>query len=812
MGLAEALIATGRPGEAKIALRDVITGSGASEREARRVERAQTLLLELESRGTRPAATGLRRAPSLTRVASRHPRAVVAAWLLVLAAAAPFALQVNGALKSGGFTDPHGPAAKASATLARAFGDDTDALFVVLHGHRDVRAALPSALRAIERVPGLRQIRTYQVNPQWLSRDHRTTMVEAILNLNETAAVNQVAPLRARLATALHGRGAAAQVTGSPALDHDLNVQSQDDVERAEMIALPILLIVLLLVFQSFAAVGLSLSIAVIAIVITNAIGLFVARATGVSILFSNAVSMIGLAVGVDYGLFILKRFREERAAGATVDHAVDRAMASAGRSVLLSGFAVLAALSTLLIPGVMVLSSIVLGAGVVTCIALALTMTFLPAMLTLFGARLSRPTSRFKLRRKAPAGGLQSMLAKLYRRPGILLVVVAIGTAALAYPLAGLRLQVPVASASILPSNDEARAALTRLQHDLGTRNLFPVEVVLSAPKSVSERELVATVATVSKVAARDPRVASVVSVTDVAPAAVLDRALAGGPAALPARVAAALRAVWTSGPAGTQTRVLITPSVGPDTLSAHQLVAALRERLPALVHAPIRLGLTGATAEGADFDHVLMGAFPLIVAAVALVTLILLALAFGSITLPLIALALNTIVLTASMGVLVRLFQPSAGQSINSITPVLLFAVTFGLSMDYMVIMLSRIRESYRTDGDHRKAVIEGVGRTALMVNGAAAIMVAVFVSFATAQISIVRELGVGLAVAITLDAVVIRLLVMPAALLLFGPRVWGRQRRAPAEPAALGADEPIDAAPAELAGDEAREPVLA
>jgi RND superfamily putative drug exporter len=256
--------------------------------------------------------------------------------------------------------------------------------------------------------------------------------------------------------------------------------------------------------------------------------------------------------------------------------------------------------------------------------------------------------------------------------------------------------------------------------------------------------------------------------------------------------------------------TRVLITPSVGPDTISAHRLVAALRERLPALVHAPITLGLTGATAEGADFDHVLMGAFPLIVAAVALVTLILLALAFGSIMLPLIALALNTIVLAASMGVLVRLFQPSAGESINSITPVLLFAVTFGLSMDYMVIMLSRIRETYRTTGDHRQSVIDGVGRTALMVNGAAAIMVAVFISFATAQISIVRELGVGLAVAIALDAVVIRLLVMPAALLLFGPRVWGRQRRAPAQPVAIGTDEPIEAAPAELS--PASEPVLA
>jgi putative drug exporter of the RND superfamily len=202
------------------------------------------------------------------------------------------------------------------------------------------------------------------------------------------------------------------------------------------------------------------------------------------------------------------------------------------------------------------------------------------------------------------------------------------------------------------------------------------------------------------------------------------------------------------------------------------------LRSRLSGLVGPQVKVQVTGATAQGADFDQALTRAFPLIIAAVALVTLLLLALAFGSLTLPLIALALNAVVVTASMGVLVRLFQSGHDQSINSVTPVLLFAVTFGLSMDYMVIMLSRMREFFRAGLDHKAAVIAGVGRTAGMVNGAAAIMVAVFISFSTAQISIVRELGVGLAVAIALDALVIRLLVMPAVLLLIGPRMWGKR----------------------------------
>lgn len=804
-GLAEALMATGRVADARDALSAVIEQSGPSPRERRRVERASAMRAQLapgaddvrRSRAAAPAkGSTTRRAGAVTRALRRHPRLVIGVWVALAAVSIPFALQLTPALKAGGFTNPRGSAAKAAGTLAHAFGDDTNALYIVLNDSQsDVRDAIPAALPAIQGVRGLREVRTYEVNPQWLSRDHHTTLVEASLNVTETAAVNEVGSLRARLDNALHGHGATAEVTGSPALDHDLNVQSQRDVERAEMLAFPVLLVVLLLVFQSIAAVAVSLSIAVIAIVMTDAIGYVVASVAGVSNLFSNSVTMIGLAVGVDYGLFILKRFREERAAGESVEGAVDRAMASAGRSVMLSGFAVLIALSMLLIPRVMVLSSIALGAGVVTCIALALVMTFLPAVLQLGGGRLSQPTPRLRLRlpERLRRDGFETRLRRLYRKPGVLLVLVAIGTAALVYPLAGLRLQVPVASASILPANDPARAAVERLQHDLGTRNLFPIEIVLTAPGSVQAPQLVRAASRVAAAAKADPRVAGVLSVADAAPPPVLSRALAGSRNAVPAQLRAALSAVWASEGGQTITRVIVTPAQGPDTVATHQLVASLRAQLPGLVEPNISVGVTGATAQGADFDRALISAFPLIVAAIAVLMLVLLSLAFGSFTLPLIALGLNAVVVTVTMGVLVRLFQPGHDQSINSVTPVLLFAVTFGLSMDYMVIMLSRIREFYRGGAAHSEAVIAGVGRIAMMVNGAAAIMVAVFVSFATAQISIVRELGVGLAVAIVLDAVVIRLIVMPAALLLLGPRVWGRSARR---------DEPVmleDALPA-------------
>jgi RND superfamily putative drug exporter len=221
---------------------------------------------------------------------------------------------------------------------------------------------------------------------------------------------------------------------------------------------------------------------------------------------------------------------------------------------------------------------------------------------------------------------------------------------------------------------------------------------------------------------------------------------------------------------------QIVVAPVQGPDSDATHALVRSLRAELPGVLAPGTTALVTGSTAGGVDFEDVLIDSLPAIWGAVAL-TLILLRRAFGSWLLPLLALVLNAMVVAASIGLTTLVSQDGLGRPVDSITPTLVFAIIFGLSMDYMVIMVSRMREWAIEYGDHREAVMHGVRRSAGMVNGAALIMLAVFVSFLSAKISVVQQLGIALSIAVILDAVVIRLVVMPSALLLMGPRVWGR-----------------------------------
>ncbi len=712
---------------------------------------------------------------TLTRWAIERPRMVLAAWLLLLAAAVPFALQLEGGLKAGGFSDPRGASAQAQHTLEHAFHEAPNSLLVVLHddgGH--VAASVPAARSAVP-VKGVTAITDYRTHPEWLSRDGRTTFFQVGFGSDNTTVQNLVPTVRADVTAKVPG-AVRVDVTGAPALDYALNVHSAQDAARAEMIAFPVLFVVLLLVFRSVAAMAVPLVMAGFTLAITEAIGYGMARVTDVNSLFTNIVSMVGLAVAVDYSLFIIKRFRDELAEGHEVPEAIERSMRTVGHSVVFSGLAVAVAMSALFVPRAMSFTSIALGGVTVTAIAVAMATTLLPAALRLLGHRINWGTLRRRGRAAGPATPAQA--SGFVARPALLLIVLVAGFAALAFPATQLTWQVPVASATILPADDQARVGLERIQHDIGLREMFPVQVVLTAPNGRQDA-LLAAVHTVAADARKTPGAAGVTAVTTLGlPEAQLPQVLAAQGAGLPAGARAALGGLWTRDGGTLVTRVLVTPAAEPDTATAHQLVKALRGDLPAVGGRQVTARLAGATASGSDFDELVLRSVPLVVAVVAALSLLILTLAFRSVLLPLLALAFNGMVVAASLGAL-ALISADGRHTINSVTPLMLFAVMFGLSMDYMVIMISRMRELHTEGAAHREAVLGGLARTAGLVNGAAVIMVAVFVSFTSAQISIVREIGISLAIAVVLDAVVIRRLVMPATLLLIGERVWGRSR---------------------------------
>jgi RND superfamily putative drug exporter len=725
------------------------------------------------------------------RFSIARPKTVITIWILIAVVCVPLMIALTDALKSGGFDNPRGEAAAGQRALERAFDEMPESLQIVLtKPGGDVTTELPEATRVAAATPHVASVQDYQQDPAWLSADRHTTFLQIGFRIDKSTIQHEIPALRERMVDAMGDRGVKVHVTGAQALDYDLSAQSEEDAATAELIAFPLLIVVLLLVFRSVAAMVLPIVLAGLALVVASAVGFLITYLTDLSTLFTNAVSIIGLAVAVDYSLFIIKRYRDELAGGEDYVPALRTAMRTAGHAVLFSGLAVVVALMALFIPRIMVFNSMAIAGVAVTLIALAMSMTLLPAALRLLGRRINwlslkpRAARAGRERRTGPGA-----LASLHRKPAALaatlLTLVAI-FGVLAWPMSDIRLQSPVASAAILPEDADSRQGIEQLQAALEFRNLFPVQIVLSTPQDVPADRLLDGVRTVSGAVQARSGVDKVTDITTLGlPADAVGLAVNGGAGQLPTEAKAGFDQLWKVADGRRVSRVVVIPAADPDSDAAHDLVRDLRDDLPDAVPGEVRVQVTGATAAGFDFDQVLITTVPAILGAVALITIILLARAFRSWLLPLLALALNAMVVAASLGLLTTISQNWRDQRIDSTTPALLFAIMFGLSMDYMVIMISRMRERFLDTGDHQVAVTGGLRDTAGLVNGAALIMVAVFASFLAAKISVVQQLGLGLAIAVILDAVIIRLLVMPAALNLIGPRVWGRSRQPAAAP---------------------------
>ncbi|QAY63095.1 MMPL family transporter [Xylanimonas allomyrinae] len=708
----------------------------------------------------------------LVLLALRVPRVIIGLWLVLVAAAAPLAIHLDGALSGGGFTNPRAEALVAQASIEDHFGDQPNQFAVVVSADAGVKPELIAELADALHSAGAETTATPRDNPSWVSEDGTAALIVAGFGGSNTAAQNLAPVLQADLDQRA-GEGASVHVTGQAALDYQLNSLSKEDATRAELIVFPLLLVVLLLVFRSVVATLLPLLMAGSALAVASGTGFLLTQVTEISNLYSNIVSMIGLAVAVDYSLFVITRFREELAQGAVREEAVRTAMATAGHSVVFSGVAVVLALASLFVPNAMAFTSIALGGIVVTLAAIALTMTALPAVLVLLGERINRwalPLPRRLASRTSrpdsPAFG------RRYRAGGVAAMVAML---AAALPLLGLTVQSPVASATILPAEDPARAGLDVVDTRIGNGQLFPIQVVLTIPGGTSHSEAIAIA---SRAQTHLEGEVGVASVTSVASAGLPDEQLEAALSSTdpPEQLAS----LWHEDDQHITTRLLVETRNGPDSVRAHELVREIRADLPALLGNTTSIAVSGATAQGLDFDETITRSIPVIAALVFLLTFVMLAIAFRSLLLPLLALLFNALVVGASLGLLTLVQTATSDLPLNSVTPILLFAVMFGLSMDYMVIIIARMVETYRQGMPYKVSVRTGMTRTRSMINSAAIIMITVFLAFMTGQISIVREIGLGLAIAVALDALAIRMLVMPTLLVLIGPRAFGRHTR--------------------------------
>jgi putative drug exporter of the RND superfamily len=647
----------------------------------------------------------------------------------------------------------------------------------------EFRSALESALATLEVDPRVTSVTTpYTVPPldeaNLISRDSHEALVEVNLRDRSLVAQNYYKSLLAEV----HPGPLRVVATGQVPLNDAFNGTLESDLQRAEFIALPITLLMLVLIFASMVAASLPLWVGLLTIVGGVGGTLFLARFTDVSQYAINVVTLIGLAVAIDYSLFIVNRFRDELNAGASREDAIAVTMSTAGRAITFSGITVAIGLSAMLFFQGTFLASMGAAGGIVVALAVVYGLTFLPALLSVMGGKVDRLRLPYLGRRRPDGtGAWHSMALWVMRRP---LVVLLPALAVLV--VAGLPfLQLRLANGDVdqLPPSNTARQGYDTLLRDFPGRDQTTITAVVYYPDSSPlTADHVGAIYDLSHRLAALPNVLRVHSIVDIDTSLGkqdYERLYTGPEDQLPADLQQALQL-------GTGPHIALISLVTNKpytTEEARDLVRDVRaEKVP-----DGQVLATGETAFDLDIVNFILARTPTAVGVVILVTYVVLFLLTGSVVLPLKAVITNLFSISASFGALVFVFQQGhfsqllgfTPQSIDPSIPVILFSIVFGMSMDYEVLLISRIQEEYRRTGDNQRGVALGLEKSGRLITGAAAIMCAVFLAFGAAEVVIIKSIGVGLAIAIAIDATIVRILIVPSVMRILGRANWWAPR---------------------------------
>src|ERR1700674_4957261 len=646
------------------------------------------------------------------------------------------------------------------------------------------RSALQDAVASLAFDSHVTAVRTpYDVQIQqaaFISRDSHKALVIVELKDGQVKAETYID----QVTSEIHPSSLTYVLTGGVPITTAFNSTLQDDLQRAEYVALPVTLVLLVLIFAAVVAALLPLGVGLLAIVGGLGGTLFLAHFTDVSQYASNVVTLIGLGVAIDYSLFIVNRFRDELAAGHTREEAIAISMSTAGRAITFSGVTVAIGLSAMIFFQGTFLASMGAAGAIVVGIAVLYGLTFLPAVLSVLGERVAWPSwlrQRLAARKPAGTGAWHSMAVWVMRRPWFVLV-----PAVAVLVLAGtpfLQLRIAQGGVDTLPPSNAARQGYDTLVRDFPGQDQTTITAVVNYPDS---NPLTAThvgdVYDLSRNLAALPNVLRVESIVDVLPTlsrADYVRLLWGPQSSLPPELQQAL-------PIGSGSHIVLLNVVTnqpPTSDQARAIVNAIRAEH---VNGGQVLA-TGETAFDLDGVNFILGRTPIAIGSALLVTDIVLFLLTGSVVLPLKAVLTNLLSISASFGALVWIFQQGhlsqllgfTAQSIDPSVPVILFSIVFGMSMDYEVLLISRIQEEYRRTGDNQAGVAMGLEKSGRLITGAAAIMVAVFLAFGLSNFVIIKAIGIGLAIAIAIDATIVRILIVPSVMRILGRANWWAPR---------------------------------
>jgi RND superfamily putative drug exporter len=726
----------------------------------------------------------------LGRFVVRHARLVIGAWGLLLLVALPLAPQAPGALSAGGFILDDLESARAKALLEDELGVPPSALVVVLTsetataGTPEFETAVLAATRDLATAPHVVRVASHLLQPRQISADGHTAYDIVFLDLPPDDSPDALPILRERLREV---PGLTVQLAGGPAFYGDVQTVSERDLQRSELISLPLAALALLVVFGSAVAAGVPLVVGGAAVLVALASIFLVANLVPMSIFVLNLATLLGLGLGVDYSLLMTSRFREElaRRGGrerADVDEAIRITVATAGRAVFFSGLTVLLGLLGLVLFEFMILRSVGIAGAIVVGLAVAAALTLLPAVLTVIGSHLDR----YAVRRVAATPGVDGPWARFARRVMRHPVAVLVPTLAflllLGAPFLHVRFNAP--DASVLPPDVPSRQAFDRLRDEFGEGEFAPLALAVRTTGPVTDPANLAALHDYSRRLAADPRVTRVDSLVDVDRRLSLEQyqLLYADPNGPRDRYVAMALAATTR---DDLTAFSVTTPYGPNRDEGKALVADLRDPDgPLAPPAGVRVLVGGGAADVADVVDRVAADFPRTAAFILVSTYLVLFVLLRSVVLPIKALVMNTLSLTASFGALVWIFQDGNLSAllgfqplgfVETTLPVILFCVLFGLSMDYEVFLLSRMKEVWDRTGDNTEAVARGLERSGRIVTSAALIVVVVAGSFAFADIVLIKALGLGVAIAVALDATVVRALLVPATMRLLGDWNW-------------------------------------
>ncbi|GBD22027.1 Membrane protein YdfJ [bacterium HR28] len=708
----------------------------------------------------------------------RYRWAVLTFWLLAVVAALPFLPRVSGALEVGGFSSPHTEAARTRELLRERIPGYSPSSLIVLFSHPTLRPSDPSfveqaqrALRNVTSVPHVTGIRWFTENPSQVAPDGSLAYAVIDLDLQPEEAQRVLDEIQATIIpTELR-----VQLAGAPAFYADLERVTERDLRRAELIAFPFALAALLFVFGSVVAAAVPLFIGGVTVALVLGLVYALTRVTELSIFTLNVASLLGLGLSIDYSLFLVSRFREELAANE-LEHAVARTTATAGRAVFFSGLTVLIGLSGLGFFEFLFMRSVGIAGILVVLVAVSASLTLLPAILGILGRRIDA----LQVIRRGPETGRfwHGITEFVMQRPLQVAIPVIVVLVVLGLPFRHVELSSP--DATILPTSTPSRQALEDFRRAFGDGALSPIVIAVETERPVNDPQTLAALYEFTRRLAADPRMTRITSIVTIDPRITLAQyqMLYADPTRIPDPV---LRRAYEQLAGDHLAAVYVYTDSLPASDRAKQLLHDIRRMDPG---PGLRLWVDGGTAEIVDVVDRMYSEFPYAALTVVLATYVVLFLLLRSVFLPLKAIILNVLSLTASYGALVFVFQDGHFSSLlrfsplgftEASLPIVMFCILFGVSMDYEVFLLSRMREAWDQTRDNRIAVATGLARSGRIITGAALILVVVASAFVTADVVLIKALGLGIALAIALDASIVRTLLVPATMRLLGQWNW-------------------------------------